>query len=158
MFGVEMHSFLPDDQGDGCDLACQSQTRHLRTDSLSHQRIIKLLKRPRLGSGHGGGTLVEILEIMIVISVQPTNGRWLLRTPELPLDVTILGAAVRLNPKPAISPQLSLGTETMWCLNQSNQQSRPDRPDERNLPQQFPHIVLLGLGEQLPPYLLAQSP
>src|ERR1700730_11697644 len=43
MFGVEAHSFLPDNQCDGCNLPRQSQTRHLRTDPLGHQRSVKLL-------------------------------------------------------------------------------------------------------------------
>jgi len=42
-------------------------------DSLGHQCIIKLPKRARLGSGNGRGTLVEVLEIVIVIAVQSTN-------------------------------------------------------------------------------------
>ena len=73
MLGVEAHSFLPDQQGDGRHLARQSQTRHLRPDSFGYQRIVKLLERTRLGSGHGGSTLEYILQLVIVIAIQPTN-------------------------------------------------------------------------------------
>src|ERR1700684_193427 len=52
---------------------------------------------------------------------------------QLSVDETLLGTAVRLDSKPAIAPQLSLGTETVGCLDQSYQQSRPNRSDERNL-------------------------
>ncbi|MGC2066475.1 MAG: hypothetical protein WA641_09565, partial [Candidatus Acidiferrales bacterium] len=73
MLGVEAHSFLPDDQGNGCHPARQRQPRHFRPDSLSHQRIVKLLERARLRSGHGGSTLEKILQFVIVIAIQPTN-------------------------------------------------------------------------------------
>jgi hypothetical protein len=57
MFGVEAHSFLPNNQRNGCNLPRQGQTRHLRTDPLGHQRSVKLLKRTGLGRGHGCSTL-----------------------------------------------------------------------------------------------------
>ena len=49
--GVEAYSFLPDDQGDRGDFACQGQPRHLRLYSFADQSSVKLLQRPRLGSG-----------------------------------------------------------------------------------------------------------
>ena len=77
--------------------------------------------------------LNKILQIVIVIAIQPANRGRLLRALQLSLDETLLGAAVRLDSKSAVAPELSLGTETMRCLHQSDQQSRPDRSDERNL-------------------------
>ena len=111
MLGVEAHSFLPDDQGNSRHLARQSQTRHFRPDSLSHQRIVKLFERAGLGSGHGGSTLKYILQFMIVIAIQPTNRGRFLRALQLSLYETLLGAAVRLDPKSAVGPELSLGAE-----------------------------------------------
>ena len=124
MLGVEALSFLPEDQRDGCNFARQGQARHLRPHSLGHQTIVKLLERSGLGSGHRGGTLEQILQIVIVIAIQPTNRRRLLRALQLSLDVKVLGAAVCLNPKPAVGPELSLGTKPVRCLDQSDQQSR----------------------------------
>ena len=95
MLGVEAHSFLPDEQGDGRHLARQRQPRHFRPDSLGHQRIVKLFERASLGSGHGGSTLEKILQLVIVIAIQPTNRSRLLRALQLSLDESLLSTAVR---------------------------------------------------------------
>src|SRR5580658_646848 len=132
MLGVEACSFLPNGQRDGCHLARQGQTRHLRPHSLGQQTFVKLLERSGLGSSHRGSTLEQVLEIMIVIAIQPTNRGRLLRALQLSLDVTLLGTAVGLDSEPEVRPELSLGTKTMRCLDQSDQPCRPDRADERN--------------------------
>src|SRR5579863_8059402 len=88
MVGVEAHSFLPDHQRDGCNLARQSQTCHLRPDSFGHQRIVKLPKRTSLGRGHCCRALEYTLQIVIVIAIQSANRYWLLRTFQLSLDET----------------------------------------------------------------------
>jgi hypothetical protein len=95
---------------------------------------------------------------VIVIAIQPTDRGRLLRAFQLSLDVSMLGTAVRLDPKPAVGPQLALGAETVWGLDQSDQQSGPDRADERNRAQQFPRFMLLGLGQQFAPHFLTQHP
>src|SRR5260370_42643749 len=45
----------------------------------------------------------------------------------------------------------------MGRLNQSDQQSRPNRSDRRNLTQPLHRAVLSALGQQIAPYLLAQT-
>src|SRR5580698_1599560 len=55
--GVEAYSFLPDDQDDRCDFACQGQPCHLRLYSFADLSIVKLLERPCLGGGNCRGTL-----------------------------------------------------------------------------------------------------
>src|SRR5271170_4916980 len=93
MLGVEAHSFLPHDQGDGGHLARQGQTRHLWPDSLGHQRIVKLFERARLGSRYGCSTFEYILQFVIVIAIQSANRGRLLRPLQLSLDEALLGAA-----------------------------------------------------------------
>ena len=117
MLGVEAHSFLPDEQRDGRHLARQSQTRHFRPDSFGYQRIVKLLERARLGSGHGGGALEKILQFVIVIAIQPANRSRPLRALQLSLHESLLGAAVRFDSKSAVAPELPLGTKTMRRLD-----------------------------------------
>src|SRR5260370_384160 len=46
----------------------------------------------------------------------------------------------------------------MGCLHQRDQQRCPDRPDPRDLAQQFPRLVLLALNQHIPPHFLAQGP
>src|ERR1039458_4254853 len=70
----------------------------------------------------------------------------------------MIGAAVRLDSKTAISPQLPLGTETMRCLDDRDQQGRPDWTDRGNLAEQLERLVLPALGQQFAPHLLAQRP
>jgi hypothetical protein len=79
MLGVEALYFLPNCQSNGGHLARQSQARHLRPNALSRQTIVRLLERSRLGSGQRGGTLEQVLQIVIVIAIQPTNPGRLLR-------------------------------------------------------------------------------
>jgi hypothetical protein len=115
MFGVEAHSLLPDHQRNGCNFACQSQTRHLRPDSLSYPRIVILLEGTGLGSGHRCGTFEQVLQIVIVIAIQSTNRDWLLCAPQLSVDETLLGTAVCLDAKTNVGPQLSLGPKAIGC-------------------------------------------
>src|SRR5258708_12969223 len=53
---------------------------------------------------------------------------------------------------------MSLGAESVRCLDQRDQQRRSDRTDPRNLAKQFPRLVLLTFHHQIPSYLLAQGP
>ena len=56
----------------------------------------------------------------------------------------------------AIGPQLPLGAKTMRRLHQSNQQSRPNGSNRRNLSQQFRRAMLPAFRQQISSYLLAQ--
>src|ERR1700687_2012260 len=103
MLGVERDSFLPNDQRDRCNFACQCETRHLRPDSLGHQSSVKLLERPGLGGGDDGCALENVFELVIVIAVETAQRYLLFRWSQLPLDITMIGAAVRLDGKTAVS-------------------------------------------------------
>src|ERR1700675_2575667 len=59
--------------------------------------------------------------------------------------------------KTAVPPERSLGAKTMRCLDQRNQQRRPNRTDRRDLAEQFARLVLLTLGQQIAPDCLAQD-
>src|SRR5712691_6075280 len=143
MFGVEAYSFLPDQQRDRRDLACQGETRHLRLDPLGDQSLVKLLERTRLGSGQGRGTLEQVLEIVIVI--QPANRDRLLGALQLSLDIPVLGTAVRLDCKPTVAPELSLGAKPVGRLQQRDQKGRSDRTDRGDLTEQLRRAVLPAL-------------
>jgi len=145
MFGVEVYSFLPDDQRDRRDLACQGEPRHLWLDPLGDQSLVKLLERTRLGSGQGRGTLEQILEIVIVIAIQPANRDRLLRASQLSFDIPVLGTAVRLDSKTTVAPELSLGAKPVGGLDQRDQQGRPNGTDRRDLTQQLRRAVLPAL-------------
>src|SRR5580704_12389851 len=73
MIGVETYSFLPNDQGDGRDLARQRETRHRWLHSSGYQAGVELLKRSLDGGGPGRGTLEDIFQIVIVVGVEPAN-------------------------------------------------------------------------------------
>ena len=133
MLGVERDSFLPNDQRDRCNFACQGQPRHFRPDSLGNQSRVKFLERPSLGSGDDGCALENVFQIVIVIAVEPSQRYLLLRRSQLPIDLTMIGAAVRLDSKAAVGPQLPLGAEAMRCLQDRDQLGRADRTNRGNL-------------------------
>src|SRR5438445_9890130 len=66
---------------------------------------------------------------MVMVFVQSSNGKHFLRTPYLTFDEAIFRIDVGLQSKPAVSPELSLGPETMRSLDQGHRQCRANRPD-----------------------------
>jgi len=83
MFGVETNSFLPNQQSDGCDLACQRETRQMRLHTSGKASLIKFLER---SSGRGRTRrcpLENILQIVVVVKVEPADGQELLGAFEL---------------------------------------------------------------------------
>ena len=116
MLGVEAHSSFPHDQNDGGNLSGQGQPRHFRPQALSQQFRIELGEGTGLGRGHDRCPLEQVLQIVIVISVQSTNLDLLLLPFELPLHHPVIRAATGLDAGTAISPELSLGAETMRSL------------------------------------------
>src|ERR1700719_4637838 len=133
MFGVESDSFLPDNQGDRCNLSRQGETSHRWPHSLGNQSLVKLAKRSGGGTGSGGCTLKDILQIVIMVRIQSTKLLWFLGTLQLSFDTAVLRAVVCLQPKPAVGPQLPLRAESVGRLYQRNQLSRTHRTDTRNL-------------------------
>src|ERR1700677_308782 len=125
MLDVEACSFLPNGQSDGRHLARQGQTRHLRPHSLGQQAFVKLLERSGLGSGHRGSTLEQVLQIVIVIAIQPTNRSRLFRALQLSLDVTMLGTAVGLDAKPAERPDRAVAWYENDAVSGSKRSAAP---------------------------------
>jgi len=69
----------------------------------------------------------------------------------------MIGAAVHLDAKPAVSPQLSLGAEPVRGLQNAQHYCRPDRTEGRNLREPPPDLLLLALHEKIwPPQGIAQ--
>ena len=149
MLDVEVHSSLPHNQSDGGNLPGQGQTRHLRPDALGQQSCVELLKRTGFARSHDRRALKQILQIVIAVSVQSTNGDLFLRSLQLSVDTTVIGAAVGLDAKTAVGPKLPLAAETLWGLQNAKQYGGPDRTDRRNLAQPFPGLVFLALRQQL---------
>src|SRR5260370_28939479 len=121
MLGVEAHSFLPNEERDRCNFACQCETCYFRLDSLGHQSSVKLLERPSLGGGDDGCALENVFEFVMVIAVQPAQRYGPLRRSQLPLDTTMIGATVRFDSQAAVGPQLPFGAEAMWHLQDRDQ-------------------------------------
>ena len=119
-------------------------------------------RTPANGPGLVGGddrrTLEQILQIVIVIACSVRESRPASSSVELSFHIPVIGAAVRLDAKTAVGPQLPLGAETVRGLQNTQQYGRPDRTDRRNLAEPFPGLVFLALREQLPPHFLTQRP
>ena len=133
MFGVETDSFLPNNQSDGRDLACQGEARHRWLHASGNANLVELLERSGEGSGPGRGALKDIFQIVIMILVQAADGQELLATSELATHELVFPTAISLQRQAAVGPQLPLGTKTVWRLHQSNQQSGADRTNRGNL-------------------------
>src|SRR4029077_4858884 len=87
-------------------------TRHLRPDALGQQSGVELLKRTGFARGHDRRALKQILQIVITVTIQSANGARLLRSLQLSIDAPVIGAALGLDAKSAVCPQLPLGAET----------------------------------------------
>ena len=73
IFGVEAHSFLPDDQSDGRNLARHSETGHRRLRPFGDQSIVKIMYGPSTATGPRRRTFENVLEIAIAVSIEPTK-------------------------------------------------------------------------------------
>src|SRR5258707_3034489 len=69
----------------------------------------------------------------------------------------VFPAVAGLQGQAAVAPQLSLGAEPVWRLDEREQQSCTNRPDRWDLAQQLRCVVLSALGQQLSPRLLVQE-
>jgi hypothetical protein len=73
MFGVETHSFLPDQQSDRRDLARQRESRHVRLHSAGQTSLVEILEWSGHGSREGGGALEDVFQIVIVIAIETAD-------------------------------------------------------------------------------------
>src|ERR1700731_155976 len=125
MLGVEGNSFLPYDQHDRSNFPRQGQASHLRSHTFGNQGRVELLERTRFDRSDGGGTLKQVLQIVIAVSVESANRYLLLGFLELSFHRTVIGTAMRFDGKTAVFPERSFGAESVWCLDQCDQQRCP---------------------------------
>ena len=85
----------------------------------------------------------EILHIGIMVITQAAHGHALPVSLQFPSDIAVLAAVVGLQRETTVSPQLTLGTETVWSLQLRDQQGCTNRTDRRNLAKQFNGMMLL---------------
>src|SRR5438105_5512199 len=100
MLGVERFSFLPDLQGNGGDLACQRQTRHLRPYSFLQQPKVKLAKYSLANGGRVGCALEHVLQFVVVIPVQVANQCRSFSALHLSVNHAVFGAVASLHREP----------------------------------------------------------
>ena len=63
-------------------------------------------------AGPASRSFEHVFQIMIVVAVEATQLNWLLAPLELSFHGAVLRTIVGLQPKTAVGPQLSLGSET----------------------------------------------
>src|SRR5882724_7270625 len=130
---VETHSFLPHDQSDGGDLACQGQTRHRWLHLFSNQRHVELLERPDDSCRPNGRTLEDIFQIVVVVFVEPADSYDFLGTLELATHHAVFPVIACFQCQTAVGPQLSLAAESVRCLDEREQEDRANRTDRWDL-------------------------
>src|SRR5580704_7920842 len=116
MFGVEAHSFLPNQQSDRGDFPCQRETRHRWLQPLGHERSVEVLERPGDSGGPRGRTLKDIFQIVIMVLVESADGEEFLGALDLAFHETVLPTDAGLQRQAAIGPELSLGAKSVRCL------------------------------------------
>src|SRR5262249_31274725 len=94
--------------------------------------------------------LEHILQIMVMVSVETAQCRQPVGMLELSCGEPVFSATPRLQGQPTVGPELSLGTETMRCLDQSDQKGNPDGSQLGNLSQKFMGWMLPAFPQQLP--------
>ena len=80
MIGVETYSFLPDDQCDRGNFPRQGETSHRWPPPFGEQVLVKIAKWSIAGASPHGRTLEDILEIVVMVRIQPTKLLWFLGT------------------------------------------------------------------------------
>jgi hypothetical protein len=120
MFGVETNSFLPNQQSDGRDLACQSEPRQMRLHASGDAGLVIVLQRSSGSSRSRRRTLEDIFQIVIMVDVEPANGQHLLGALELTSDEAVFTAGVCPQCQSTVSPQLPFGAEAIRRLYQSD--------------------------------------
>src|SRR5215469_13791003 len=133
-FCVEVFSFFPKCQRNGCDLAGQRKACHGWLDALGDRGLIKLLEWSGPDTRSGGYTFEQTFQIMVVIFIEAANGKHFLGAPQLALHIAPFCTDARLQSQSAIPPQLTLGAKTGGSLNDRHQESGADRSHIGNLP------------------------
>src|SRR5208283_1210161 len=147
-----MLSSLPNPQTDGCDLAGQGETSHFWLHSFSQQTVIEIMERAGITTGPASRSFEQVFQIMIVVAVEATQLNRFLAPLQLSFHVAVLRTIVGLEPKTAVGPQLSLGSEAKRSLDQRGHQSSSNRTHRRNLTQQLCRAMFAALLYQISPY------
>src|SRR3989442_476349 len=116
LFWIETLSFLPNHQGDRRNLASQGEAGHGRLHPFGEQGDVEILKGPGRGTGHRGRTLEQILQIVIMIGIETSQGRLSLGPLQLASAEAVFSADPRLQCQTAVCPQLPFGAESMGSL------------------------------------------
>src|SRR5215469_5700540 len=153
--GVEVFSFLPQRQRNGCDLACQGEAHHGRFDAFGQRALVKLPKWSRYHAGPGRRGFEQTLEIVIVIFIQTANGKLLFGAAPFAVHVDIFSGDASFQSQSAVLPQLALTAETMRGLDQCHRQSGTNRTQRGNLSQLGGDAMFATLGQKLAACLLA---
>src|SRR6266576_903022 len=153
---VEVFSLLPQSQRNGCNLACQLKAHHGRLDAFGERALVKLLERSGLHTGPSGSAFKQAFQIVVVVLVQPANGRLFFAPPHLPADVVIFPAVASFQPQSAVSPQLALAAKTMGRLNQGHRQNGTDWAQGGNLSELGGDGMFATFRQQFASCLLAQ--
>ena len=82
-----------------------------------------------------------------MVVIQTAHGDAFPVSSKFPSYIAELAAVMNLDGETAIGPQLSLGTKTVWGLQQPYQQGSTNRTDRRNLAQEF-HALVLAAFQQ----------
>ena len=76
------------------------------------------MDRAWTGAGRDGSTFEQILQIVIMVVIQTQHGQPLPVASHFPSYHAVLATVTSLQCETTVGPQLSLGAETVWRLQQ----------------------------------------
>ncbi len=99
----------------------QRQPRHLRSHPFFQKVFVELAERTLAAASRGGRALEQVLQIVVVVAVQPANEHRLLAPLQLAVHHPIVGTAARFQRQPAVGPELPFRAEAVRRLHSANQ-------------------------------------
>src|ERR1700693_2675718 len=106
---VEVFSFFPKCQRNGCDLACQREPCHGWLDAFVQGGLIEILQWAGPCTRGDSGRFEQTFQIVVMVFIQAANGEQFLGAPQLAFDIAVFRADPGLQRQSAVGPQLPLG-------------------------------------------------
>src|ERR1700693_5582509 len=106
---VEVFSFFPKCQRNGCDLACQREPCHGWLDVFVQGGLIEILQWAGPCTRGDSGRFEQTFQIVVMVFIQAANGEQFLGAPQLAFDIAVFRADPGLQRQSAVGPQLPLG-------------------------------------------------
>ena len=91
-FCVEVFSFFPKCQRNGCNLTGQREARHGWLDAFGERGLVEVLQWTRTCTRGDRGRFEQTFQIVVMVFIQTANGKQFLGAPQLAFDIAVFRA------------------------------------------------------------------